>query len=912
MKYHQFNSNREQQRQIHPRSDVSNMHLQPILSNVTAHPVSLVPLHSELIAPDNVDSSNKRKRRLVVKSMRDDVVDTVEEDDDVQEEDEDVDIEDEKEDDVDDVDDENDQGDGRVSKHIRPETKVGNKRVRAESISIEEELKENEHIPKKFKRNNSIIRTTKQKQHGLNGDSDRHHPFHSRRHQNHRANSRVVNTDDPQSEGSSRRNLHGHGNVIIGGELGQATTAPLRRRVTTTAIRHDDIQASQLPGQGNENVGINLVSHNPSNNNSNGLSSRQGRRADINGSNVGKNINSHHGSGNRSGAGGNTTSNGHGHSHHHQGKGRAVRRRDDRNGHLVYKLGEGLDANDEFPNGRYKILNELGEGTFGKVVECWDRLELRRVAIKVVRSDNKYRQAARLEIDILLHLNLNDANGVFHCVKLYSWFEYHSHVCMVFEKLGPSLYDQLRRNQFRPFPLEQVRDYAFQLLESVNFVHSLTLIHTDLKPENILIASIEDHPAHSNNHRNGGNTTNAVPTGTTLDGSTGTELGSLLATTNMSTRNVEKTPKQKRSISARNSGAGNTTTARDFGKNGDDGWNGNAIKLIDFGSATYEAHHHSALISTRHYRAPEVILGLGWTYPCDLWSIGCILVELYTGQALFQTHENLEHLAMMSHVLGPIPESMIRRTVGQGQKYFRNKGGRRSLNWPSGATSKSSIHSVRNVQSLDRLIPREIGHDEFRDLVKKLLAFEPHTRYTTREALRHPFFRNMGRGEGNTPWSPRSETVRALGWGEQHNNGGKVNGNGSSRRRHEESGGGGASSKSHGSGVGKSAAPAPIANATLHNVSKMDTEVPQRDRLDRKRRVPEKTQFNCDDMDEDEDLVEKEVRHVSVEAHRLKQKQKQKQKQEDVMRSASVKEDMPFCAFPVGKGRDGPMTQQVW
>lgn len=46
----------------------------------------------------------------------------------------------------------------------------------------------------------------------------------------------------------------------------------------------------------------------------------------------------------------------------------------------------------------------------------------------------------------------------------------------------------------------------------------------------------------------------------------------------------------------------------------------------------------------------QVILGLGWSYPCDMWSCGCILVELAMGDALFQTHENLEHLAMMERV----------------------------------------------------------------------------------------------------------------------------------------------------------------------------------------------------------------------------------------------------------------------
>jgi len=53
------------------------------------------------------------------------------------------------------------------------------------------------------------------------------------------------------------------------------------------------------------------------------------------------------------------------------------------------------------------------------------------------------------------------------------------------------------------------------------------------------------------------------------------------------------------------------------------------VKLIDFGSATFEWEHHSSIVSTRHYRAPEVILEIGWSHPCDVWSIGCIIFELH-------------------------------------------------------------------------------------------------------------------------------------------------------------------------------------------------------------------------------------------------------------------------------------------
>ncbi|KAL9666263.1 hypothetical protein QQ045_000589 [Rhodiola kirilowii] len=72
---------------------------------------------------------------------------------------------------------------------------------------------------------------------------------------------------------------------------------------------------------------------------------------------------------------------------------------------------------------------------------------------------------------------------------------------------------------------------------------------------------------------------------------------------------------------------------------------------------TYDKQGQSYIVSTRHYRALEIILGLGWSYTCDIWSVGCILVELCTGEALFQTHENLEHLAMMERVALPLTYS---------------------------------------------------------------------------------------------------------------------------------------------------------------------------------------------------------------------------------------------------------------
>lgn len=130
-------------------------------------------------------------------------------------------------------------------------------------------------------------------------------------------------------------------------------------------------------------------------------------------------------------------------------------------------------------------------------------------------------------------------------------------------------------------------------------MHDLNLIHTDLKPENILLVN-SDYQTFSYNR--------TIPSSSLTTSRTGRTRRVLMDT---------------------------------------------EIRLIDFGSATFDDEYHSSVVSTRHYRAPEIILGLGWSFPCDIWSIGCILVEFFTGDALFQTHDNLEHLAMMQMVCGP-------------------------------------------------------------------------------------------------------------------------------------------------------------------------------------------------------------------------------------------------------------------
>uniref|UniRef100_A0A1D1YFY2 Serine/threonine-protein kinase AFC2 n=1 Tax=Anthurium amnicola TaxID=1678845 RepID=A0A1D1YFY2_9ARAE len=79
-------------------------------------------------------------------------------------------------------------------------------------------------------------------------------------------------------------------------------------------------------------------------------------------------------------------------------------REDDKDGHYMFALGDNLTS-------RYKIYGKMGEGTFGQVLECWDRERKEMVAIKVVRGIKKYRDAAMIEIDVLQQLARHDQSG---------------------------------------------------------------------------------------------------------------------------------------------------------------------------------------------------------------------------------------------------------------------------------------------------------------------------------------------------------------------------------------------------------------------------------------------------------------------------------------------------------------------
>jgi serine/threonine protein kinase len=76
------------------------------------------------------------------------------------------------------------------------------------------------------------------------------------------------------------------------------------------------------------------------------------------------------------------------------------------------------------------------------------------------------------------------------------------------------------------------------------------------------------------------------------------------------------------------------------------------LKIIDYGSSCYNNEKFYSYIQSRFYRAPEVILGMPYSNKIDIWSFGCILVELYLGLPIFPGNSMYDQLRKITNILG--------------------------------------------------------------------------------------------------------------------------------------------------------------------------------------------------------------------------------------------------------------------
>ena len=149
-----------------------------------------------------------------------------------------------------------------------------------------------------------------------------------------------------------------------------------------------------------------------------------------------------------------------------------------------------------------------------------------------------------------------------------------------------------------------------------------------------------------------------------------------------------------------------------------------SIKVIDFGSAIGNSNPLFTYLQSRYYRAPEVILGCGYDEKIDIWSFGCVLVELYTGQALFPGENERDQLLKIVKVIGEPPIKVLERSMRK-NVFFSD--GRERLGVKCGLG--------------DIIKPKDKEEGIFEDFIKKILVWEAKERPSAEEALKHAWIR---------------------------------------------------------------------------------------------------------------------------------------------------------------------------
>ncbi|KAK6356590.1 dual-specificity tyrosine-(Y)-phosphorylation regulated kinase [Orbilia javanica] len=154
------------------------------------------------------------------------------------------------------------------------------------------------------------------------------------------------------------------------------------------------------------------------------------------------------------------------------------------------------------------------------------------------------------------------------------------------------------------------------------------------------------------------------------------------------------------------------------------------IKVIDFGSSCLEHEKVYTYIQSRFYRSPEVILGMTYGLPIDMWSLGCILAELFTGYPIFPGENEQEQLACIMEVFGP-PEKHLIEKSSRKKLFFDSFGKPRMIVSSKGRRRRPSSKTLQQAIKCD--------DEAFLDFLAGCLRWDPDKRIKPEEAIQHEF-----------------------------------------------------------------------------------------------------------------------------------------------------------------------------
>uniref|UniRef100_A0A8C9HRD3 non-specific serine/threonine protein kinase n=1 Tax=Piliocolobus tephrosceles TaxID=591936 RepID=A0A8C9HRD3_9PRIM len=185
------------------------------------------------------------------------------------------------------------------------------------------------------------------------------------------------------------------------------------------------------------------------------------------------------------------------------------------------------------------------------------------------------------------------------------------------------------------------------------------------------------------------------------------------------------------------------------------------VKVIDFGSASHVSKTVcSTYLQSRYYRAPEIILGLPFCEAIDMWSLGCVIAELFLGWPLYPGALEYDQIRYISQTQG-LPGEQLLNVGTKSTRFFCKETDMSHSGWrlktleeheaETGMKSKEArkyifnslddiahVNTVMDLEGSD-LLAEKADRREFVSLLKKMLLIDADLRITPAETLNHPF-----------------------------------------------------------------------------------------------------------------------------------------------------------------------------
>lgn len=147
------------------------------------------------------------------------------------------------------------------------------------------------------------------------------------------------------------------------------------------------------------------------------------------------------------------------------------------------------------------------------------------------------------------------------------------------------------------------------------------------------------------------------------------------------------------------------------------------LKICDFGLARVQDPQMTGYVSTRYYRAPEIMLTWQkYDTEVDLWSVGCILAEMIEGKPLFPGRDHVHQFSIITELLGLPPPDVIETICSEN-----------TLRFVQSLPHREPIPFSERFANCTHVEPEAI------DLLLKMLIFDPKKRISAADALTHPY-----------------------------------------------------------------------------------------------------------------------------------------------------------------------------